>query len=179
MYAVCYAREMSKIGVIVGIGVGIVAIGVGGFFLYPQAKPQAVACTMEAKICPDGSAVGRVGPQCEFAPCPMPKLTWSFVDVGDDTVRGIPHTEVTVAMNDKKYNAGTYEGNCTDIKNSSWQLVAGEEAGAICWWAGGGVELGIFEEAGHLVIKKGLLDEGGAETPGIRGNFETLLELVP
>jgi putative hemolysin len=29
-----------------------------------------VACTMEAKLCPDGSAVGRVGPNCEFAACP-------------------------------------------------------------------------------------------------------------
>lgn len=29
-----------------------------------------VACTMEAKLCPDGSAVGRTGPNCEFAPCP-------------------------------------------------------------------------------------------------------------
>jgi len=29
-----------------------------------------VACTMEAKLCPDGSAVGRIGPNCEFAPCP-------------------------------------------------------------------------------------------------------------
>jgi hypothetical protein len=27
-------------------------------------------CTAEAKICPDGSAVGRTGPNCEFAPCP-------------------------------------------------------------------------------------------------------------
>jgi len=25
---------------------------------------------MEAKICPDGSAVGRTGPACSFAPCP-------------------------------------------------------------------------------------------------------------
>ena len=29
-----------------------------------------VACTLEAKICPDGTAVGRTGPNCEFAPCP-------------------------------------------------------------------------------------------------------------
>lgn len=29
-----------------------------------------VMCTMDAKICPDGSAVGRSGPNCEFAPCP-------------------------------------------------------------------------------------------------------------
>jgi hypothetical protein len=32
--------------------------------------PDPVACTMDAKICPDGSAVGRQGPSCEFAPCP-------------------------------------------------------------------------------------------------------------
>ncbi|MEX0930785.1 MAG: hypothetical protein WDZ68_00650 [Candidatus Paceibacterota bacterium] len=31
---------------------------------------EPVACTMEAKLCPDGSAVGRTGPNCEFAPCP-------------------------------------------------------------------------------------------------------------
>jgi hypothetical protein len=33
------------------------------------APPQK-ACTQEAKICPDGSSVGRTGPNCEFAPCP-------------------------------------------------------------------------------------------------------------
>jgi hypothetical protein len=32
--------------------------------------PLPVACTQEAKICPDGSAVGRTGPNCEFASCP-------------------------------------------------------------------------------------------------------------
>jgi hypothetical protein len=29
-----------------------------------------VACTMEAKLCPDGSSVGRSGPNCEFEKCP-------------------------------------------------------------------------------------------------------------
>ncbi len=33
-----------------------------------QAEP--VACTMEAKLCPDGSYVGRTGPKCEFTACP-------------------------------------------------------------------------------------------------------------
>lgn len=31
---------------------------------------EPVACTMEAKLCPDGSYVGRTGPNCEFAVCP-------------------------------------------------------------------------------------------------------------
>jgi putative hemolysin len=30
----------------------------------------AKVCTEEAKICPDGSSVGRTWPNCEFAPCP-------------------------------------------------------------------------------------------------------------
>ncbi|MDD1677799.1 MAG: hypothetical protein LUO93_01260 [Methanomicrobiales archaeon] len=34
-----------------------------------QQSPP-VACTADAKICPDGTAVGRVPPDCEFAPCP-------------------------------------------------------------------------------------------------------------
>ncbi len=33
--------------------------------------PNQRGCTMEAKVCPDGSAVGRSGPNCEFAPCPL------------------------------------------------------------------------------------------------------------
>lgn len=37
--------------------------------------PGAVACTLDARICPDGSAVGRQGPDCEFAPCPGGEAT--------------------------------------------------------------------------------------------------------
>ena len=36
----------------------------------PAPDPGGVACTEEAKVCPDGSAVSRGGPNCEFAPCP-------------------------------------------------------------------------------------------------------------
>jgi len=40
---------------------------------YKNPKEEGgVACTMEARLCPDGSYVGRVGPNCEFAPCPIP-----------------------------------------------------------------------------------------------------------
>ncbi len=39
---------------------------------------EEVACTMEAKLCPDGSYVGRTGPECEFAACPgSSEMTWS------------------------------------------------------------------------------------------------------
>ncbi len=39
----------------------------------PTSSTPPVACTMEAKICPDGSSVGRVPPSCDFAPCPTPQ----------------------------------------------------------------------------------------------------------
>ncbi len=33
-------------------------------------KSDSGVCTMEAKLCPDGSYVGREGPKCEFKACP-------------------------------------------------------------------------------------------------------------
>lgn len=37
----------------------------------PSEGGSQVVCTMDAKICSDGSAVGRTGPKCEFAACPV------------------------------------------------------------------------------------------------------------
>ncbi|MBX3203486.1 MAG: hypothetical protein KF764_00395 [Labilithrix sp.] len=34
------------------------------------AVNEPKACTQEAKLCPDGTAVSRTGPNCEFAACP-------------------------------------------------------------------------------------------------------------
>lgn len=36
----------------------------------PTEPAEQVMCTQDAKLCPDGSYVGRTGPQCEFAACP-------------------------------------------------------------------------------------------------------------
>lgn len=33
-------------------------------------QPPTQACTQEARLCPDGSYVGRTGPNCAFAACP-------------------------------------------------------------------------------------------------------------
>lgn len=53
-------------------------LGLCGFFIYSRINltgstspiPNQIACTQEAKLCPDGSSVGRSGPKCEFAACP-------------------------------------------------------------------------------------------------------------
>jgi len=38
--------------------------------LFAEKSKQPIACTQEAKLCPDGSYVGRTGPNCEFTDCP-------------------------------------------------------------------------------------------------------------
>ncbi|MFZ2153544.1 MAG: hypothetical protein WAV41_05865 [Microgenomates group bacterium] len=56
----------------------------GAFYLGRQTKSlPSSGCTMEAKVCPDGSAVGRSGPKCEFAPCP--EVTTVPLMVDNDT----------------------------------------------------------------------------------------------
>lgn len=50
----------------------IALIGAGTYLVLNRktTPPQPIACTQEAKQCPDGSYVGRTGSKCEFAPCP-------------------------------------------------------------------------------------------------------------
>jgi hypothetical protein len=39
-------------------------------FSTTTTKFSGRTCTMEVKLCPDGSYVSRTGPNCEFSPCP-------------------------------------------------------------------------------------------------------------
>ncbi len=63
----------------------ILLLGAGGFVyrnvMETTGGPEPVACTMEAKLCPDGSGVGRTGPQCEFAPCAFPNVEMPNVGI--------------------------------------------------------------------------------------------------
>lgn len=94
---------------------------------------------------------------------------WTFNDKGEDA-SGMPSTEVS--LNGKV--VGTYSGRCSVIKDTSWKLLDGEKDGVICWWAGGGDEIGVFEGG---IVKTGDLSEGDAETAGTRGNFKTLFTI--
>lgn len=55
------------------IGLAVIAWTMWAYLTNPEESlppSDLVACTLEAKLCPDGSARGRVPPDCEFAPCP-------------------------------------------------------------------------------------------------------------
>ncbi len=81
---------------IILIAVGVIILGTASYFIFSKNKiaEPIVACTQEAKICPDGTTVGRSGPQCEFSACP----NFSSTDVFDvptktviDWVNGIQY----------------------------------------------------------------------------------------
>jgi len=46
----------------------------GGLYFWVNQKGEEndqIVCTMEARLCPDGSYIGRIGPKCEFSLCPL------------------------------------------------------------------------------------------------------------
>lgn len=56
----------------------VLFITIGGFLFFSGRADKGkngISCTMEAKLCSDGSAVGRSGPNCEFTECPEEKLS--------------------------------------------------------------------------------------------------------
>lgn len=79
---------MKKLAILIGI----ILIGAGSFLVFKKEHMTQVACTKEAKLCSDGSAVGRTGPQCEFAPCPEIKATQTNNDllVEENVVKSEP-----------------------------------------------------------------------------------------
>ncbi|MFH0961485.1 MAG: hypothetical protein V1820_02275 [archaeon] len=52
------------------VAVSVFVLALLGLALIEKSFSGNVGCTEEAKVCPDGSAVGRIPPNCEFAPCP-------------------------------------------------------------------------------------------------------------
>ncbi len=59
------------LGAFIFFGGGMRSYVGGPMPVEPDGGPGGVVCTMEAKQCPDGSYVGRQGPNCEFAACPV------------------------------------------------------------------------------------------------------------
>ena len=121
----------------------------GIFYLYNRTLAPAgpVACTTEAMICPDGSSVGRVGPNCEFALCPKANVPDDSIACtpevrecpGGSFVRRsgpkcefapCPNTPSTASLNQKVLINGVY---ITPIKVESDSRCPID---AVCIWAG-------------------------------------------
>ena len=53
--------------------VGVILTGVWYVYEANKTDTHLIACTADAKRCPDGSYVGREAPDCAFAECPTHK----------------------------------------------------------------------------------------------------------
>src|SRR5688572_13718506 len=86
----------------------IVVAGLGTAGLYyllfqqPAVAPQA--CQDDARICPDGSAVGRTGPNCSFPACP---------DENENTNTVVNTNTNTNQANQERADEGCYIGGCS------------------------------------------------------------------
>jgi len=76
--------------------------------------PGLVACTMDAMMCPDGSYVGRSGPNCEFV-CPIPTAQDKGIVIS---------LKVDDASNNAYKLPITINGYVSD--NSKWRVFEGE-----------------------------------------------------
>lgn len=66
----------------------LLILGIAGFlYRNTQEAPMhgtnatGVACQTDAKVCPDGTSIGRSGPSCEFAACPFPNVELSALGI--------------------------------------------------------------------------------------------------
>ena len=75
-----------KIKLTIIISILAVIGGLIGFGYSILKKGKPVACTQEAKLCPDGSYVGRTGPNCEFALCPHEDLIRVFTPQANEKI---------------------------------------------------------------------------------------------
>lgn len=82
----------------------LLLLGLSAHWYKRYRNNNQTACTLEAKICPDGSSVGREGPQCEFAACPDDTSNTSSYKTWTDSVSGIsfkyPETFGTTYMHE-------------------------------------------------------------------------------
>lgn len=68
----------------------ILWIGFAGYLNYSiwrlNTVSEPTACTMDAKLCSDGSYVGRSGPKCEFSACPKEDLIRVFSPIANEEI---------------------------------------------------------------------------------------------
>lgn len=86
-----------------------------------------------------------------------------------------PSTHVSLITGGDIYDLGRYAGSCAQVPDE--ELLPGEVAALLCWWAGAGDEIGVFKEGDRYVVKQGIQEEGTAEGDGFRGDFQELVTL--
>lgn len=101
---------------------------------------EKVFCTADAKQCPDGSYVGRVGPSCEFALCPGESPDSLNMIIGDGSpevslegsLTCLPHKDTSgpqtleCALGFEAKNGSFYSLDSGDMGDQLWNIPMGE-----------------------------------------------------
>ena len=132
----CYANDImtkqNKIITVIVFTLLVIMLAASALMMHsnPPKEGDMVACTMDALVCPDGSAVGRSGPSCAFSACPSSgSLTGVYLSdeqgarlvvaapegIGSGTSYAVPLATSSVALDASLIGTTvTLEGNFTD-----------------------------------------------------------------
>ncbi len=153
----------------------LLVVGIGSFYLGKQSlnsqtiqNPGTKACTEEAKQCPDGTYVGREGPNCEFTQCPSPSTSTTPSDETANwkTLQGQILYFATNNIPRGKFNI-SYPNDCNIDERYGSQIIECVHQGFTMNFQAGGhgvgevvsssnMQLGEYEW-GKMVYKKGTL----------------------
>jgi len=75
-----------KILIILIILVVLAGVWLGLRFFIGESPAEPIVCTMDAKLCPDGSYVARIPPKCDFAACPKEDLIQIETPKANETI---------------------------------------------------------------------------------------------
>ncbi len=112
---------------------------------------KQIACTLDAKICPDGTSVGRSGPKCEFASCPTSSIETADWKTYTNTKYGYSIKYPSSWSEEVKCEGGISEDDyicfkSPDFEESAGGFVMGSTIkGGVLWIDGMG------DLAGHMV----------------------------
>jgi hypothetical protein len=95
----------------------IIILGVGGFLYRAEMenRSQTVACPLDAKVCPDGTAVGRIGLSCTFPACPPPNVSIDSLNISF----ALPEGYATMALPDAASVAAYSKDNSASSTDES------------------------------------------------------------
>ena len=124
-------KGFAPIFILVGILVITAVVG-GGYYFLKLKTPEPKVCTMDVKTCLDGSSVGRIGPNCEFAACsslkPSPTSLLPLVTENNETLT--PEEQKKILPLDETANWKTYINNKYKYSvkyPNNWQILESKQ----------------------------------------------------
>mgnify|MGYP001590494474 CR=1 FL=1 len=104
-------------------------------------------------------------------PIVVEQLQWKLVDQGVDPDTQGTTTKVFLTVAGVDVPVGGYRGTCALVGATTTPLLPGEVSGVMCVRDNVGKEVGIFNEAGKLVLKEGDVELNADGTVISRANF--------